>query len=297
MIRTLTIIAVCLALLSCASPRRDTQTNEHGAIQNLHKLTDRLYSGAEPVGELAYEQLASLGVRAVISVDAVAPNKQLADRYGIRVIHLPIGYDGVPEDRAHALAKAIVTIDGPIFVNCHHGKHRGPAALVVGGIGAGEITGQQGRAYLEAAGTSLDYPGLWEAIGHVSAYPMKDLNAESVLLPERSEPGGFAETMSQIDRAHEQLWLCADNGFVAPADHPDLAPVSLAGQIHDMLRSLEADPYAEQEGELFAMLLAQSIEIASDAETQIRSGRPGDALDSLSALGDSCVDCHNKYRD
>ena len=113
---------------------------QHTALHNLHTLTPDLYSAAEPVGEPAYDELAALGIKTVISVDGIAPNKELADQYGIRVVHIPTTYDGITDEQSKQLAHAIATMPRPIFVNCQHGKHRGPAALCVGAIGAGEIT-------------------------------------------------------------------------------------------------------------------------------------------------------------
>ncbi len=292
----LTLVLLTIAVASCAN-QQPVHTPQVDAIPNLHPLTDRLYSGGEPVGQQVYQQLAGLGIQTVISVDAVAPDQALADKYSIRVIHLPIGYDGIDADRAAALTKALVTIDGPIYLHCHHGKHRGPAALAVGAIGAGEITNEQGRDFLVLAGTSKDYPGLWDAVADASPMDRQALNDESITLPAAAEVGDFLEVMSSIDRAHEDLWICADNGFVAPPEHPDLAPASLARQIRDGLQALEHDPLVEQEGGLFAMWMEESAALASRVEAEIIAGNTQAAMDALYALGDSCVDCHSKYRD
>ena len=48
-----------------------------------------------------------LGVKTVISVDGAKPDVDLAKKHGMRYVHLPHGYDGVPDDRAKELAKAV----------------------------------------------------------------------------------------------------------------------------------------------------------------------------------------------
>lgn len=60
-------------------------------------------------------------------------------KFGLRYVHLPHGYDGVPADRTKELAKAVRELEGPIFIHCHHGKHRSPAAAAVACVSAGLI--------------------------------------------------------------------------------------------------------------------------------------------------------------
>jgi hypothetical protein len=60
----------------------------------------------------------------------------------------------VPEDRIKELAKAVRELEGPVYIHCHHGKHRSPAASAVACVAAGLIAPQSALAILEAAGTS-----------------------------------------------------------------------------------------------------------------------------------------------
>lgn len=279
------------------SPPSTTKLSEFRSLHNLHQLADDFYSGAEPIGKDAYKELASIGIKTVISVDGVAPNKALAETHGIRVVHLPIGYDGIDDSRSIELAHAIATLPKPIFVNCHHGKHRGPAALCVGAIGAGNITHEQAVAYMRLAQTSTKYHGLWDAAKNAQVQSDDVLFDDSITLVEHAPIGDFVDAMSEIDRLNESLWICADNNFKAPENHPDLAPISLAGQIHNLLRSLENDPHVVKEGEVFRVLLHDSITLASQIETQIGSEDFESALISLNAMTDSCVECHERYRD
>src|SRR5262249_10275117 len=100
-------------------------------IENAFRLSPRLLSGGQPEGEMGFETLKRLGVKTVISVDGSQPDVEAARRNGLRYVHLPVGYDGIPRDQAILLVAAIRDLPGPVFVHCHHGKHRGPAAAAV----------------------------------------------------------------------------------------------------------------------------------------------------------------------
>ncbi len=296
------MIGVVLTIAGCAGSQHNAAVDAHEgaheghALHNLHQFTPDLWSAGEPVGEPAYEELAALGIRTVISVDGVAPNKELALQHGIRVVHLPIGYDGVNAQRTKELAHAIATMPRPIFVNCHHGKHRGPAALCVGAIGAGEITNAQAVAFMTLAGTSSKYHGLWHAADTAQQLSADTLLDDSIELPEQAVIEDFVEAMAEVDRLHEFLWDCADNGFAPPVDNPDLVPISLAGQIHNLLRGMADDQIVMQEGPEFADLLRTNQEHASAVETKLEQNDLAGALESLNMLTDSCNDCHTKYR-
>ena len=99
----------------------------------------------------------------MISVDGAQPQVELARKYGLRYVHLPHGYDGVSEKRAQELAKAVRDLPSPIYIHCHHGKHRSPAAATVACVGAGLLQRDQGLSVLRTAGTSDHYEGLYDS--------------------------------------------------------------------------------------------------------------------------------------
>lgn len=291
------ILLFCLC--ACSNTQRKQQqedTRAHSVLHNLHQLNADLWSAGEPAGELAYEELAAIGIKTVISVDGVAPDKELAAQHGITVVHLPIGYDGISDQRSRELAHAIATLPRPIFVNCHHGKHRGPAALCVGAIGSGDISTQTAIEYMTTAQTSPKYAGLWEAAQQAHKQPDGVLHDQSIVLPEAAEIEDFVEAMAEVDRLYEFLQDCADNNFEAPQEHPDLAPISLAGQIHNLLRGMEDDQAVVDGGAEFFEMLITSRDRASDLESRLEQDNIAGAYESLKLLTDSCSDCHTKYR-
>ncbi len=291
------IVLILTLPIACSSnaPRTSVTTLPEGPIHNLHMLSEGLYSGGEPPTSDHYAQLADLGIRTVVSVDAIAPDPQLAEPYGIQIVHLPIGYDSIDEQRALELAAVIKTLEHPIYVHCHHGKHRGPAALCVGAIGAGLITNDQAQEFMQTAGTSPKYTGLWNAAQ--SAQRIDESLIERVHeLPARAPVSSFVDAMGQVDRLHDRLWDMSEDDWKTPEDHPDLSPSAVSGQIHDLLRAMLHDEIVTQEGLGMRSMMMTSINAAAQVERDIDSGRFHDAIRSMDVLHQSCVDCHDKYR-
>lgn len=80
---------------------------EAPGLHNVYRLDEKLLSGSSPEGELGFRSLQDLGVRTVLSVDGARPDVELARKYGLRYVHLPIGYDGITREQALRLSRAI----------------------------------------------------------------------------------------------------------------------------------------------------------------------------------------------
>jgi len=100
-------------------------------LHNVFRATPKIFSGSSPDNEAGFAEIAKLGVKTMVSVDGGRPDVETAKKFGLKYIHLPIGYDGIPSNRVVELVKAAQTLEGPIYVHCHHGLHRGPAAVAV----------------------------------------------------------------------------------------------------------------------------------------------------------------------
>ena len=128
-------------------------------LPNAIKLHERVVSGGQPDGEAAFVELRDFGIKTVISVDGVKPDIALAEKYGMRYVHLPHGYNGISDDRVAELAKAVRDFEGPIYIHCHHGKHRSPTAATVACVANGLLDPQGATSILAFAGTSENYQG------------------------------------------------------------------------------------------------------------------------------------------
>ncbi len=142
----------------------ETIPKELPGLHNVHRASGKVLMGSEPHGEEAFQQLQKLGVKVIVSVDGAKPEVDMARQYGMRYVHLPIGYDAIPEDTALGLTRVGRELDGPVYVHCHHGKHRGPAAAAVLCLSNGSIKLDDALELMKSAGTGKDYKGLWRDV-------------------------------------------------------------------------------------------------------------------------------------
>ncbi len=130
-------------------------------IENVYRVSPTLYSGGSPEGDADFVELKKLGIRTIISVDGMIPDVATAEKHGMKYVHLPVGYDGIPTPTAYKMAKAVQTLPGPVYVHCHHGVHRGPTAVAAIRLCLEpEFTPSDAAAWLHQAGTDAKYHGL-----------------------------------------------------------------------------------------------------------------------------------------
>jgi protein tyrosine phosphatase (PTP) superfamily phosphohydrolase (DUF442 family) len=268
------------------------ETDQPG-IHNLMKVSPQIYSGSEPHGEEGFASLEALGVKTVISVDGAKPQVEIAKQYGIRYVHIPIGYDGVPDEAGKSLARAVKEVDGPIYVHCHHGKHRGPAAAAVACVASGALNNEDARKILERAGTSRDYPGLWR---DVEAYVPPADGAELPELVETATVDSFTAAMAQVDRAFDNLKLLRDAKWMVPKDQPDLVPpqeaLLLQEGLHEAARNM-GDSYDDQ----FKTWLAEEEAKATQLREFLLAKDATSADVHMLAIEQACKQCHKIHRD
>jgi protein tyrosine phosphatase (PTP) superfamily phosphohydrolase (DUF442 family) len=255
-------------------------------------VSNRIYSGSEPHGDQGFKSLAQLGIKTIVSVDGATPNLNLAHKHGLQYVHVPIGYDGVPDQAGKALARLVRDADGPFYIHCHHGRHRGPAAAAVACIASGDIDGKEALKILERGGTSKDYAGLWR---DVEAYKPPAQDAELPALVEVADIGSLSAAMAKIDRSYDNLKLCREAKWRVPENHPDLVPVQeaviLREGLHEAGRNL-AEKYDNQ----FRTWLSDAEALTRQIEEILKSERPAEAEEHFERLQMSCKQCHDKHR-
>ena len=274
-------------------PRADGPTSKtFPELHNLIAVTERIYSGGEPAGEEALESLDKLGVKTIVSVDAARPDVDGARSHGIRYIHIPMGYDGVSPEAGAALARVMREVEGPVYIHCHHGKHRGPAAAAIAAIASGAADARQARAILEQAGTGKQYPGLWRDVAHYQP-PLPD--AKLPELREIAEVDSLAAAMAELDRAFDELKLCQKSAWRPPAEHPDLAPRAAAALVREQLRE-SARLLADDRDARFKAWLNEAEATASKLEAALENEQPQAATAGTKMLEKACERCHAAYR-
>jgi protein tyrosine phosphatase (PTP) superfamily phosphohydrolase (DUF442 family) len=268
------------------------ETKAAVGVENLHRLSDRIYSGGQPDGEQAFANLARLGIKTIVSVDGARPDVAAARKHGLRYVQIPLGYDGISEREGAALARVVQECVGPIFFHCHHGQHRGPAAAAVACIASGSADNKSALQILERAGTSKDYAGLWR---DVAAYSPPKPDARLPELHEVAEITSLAAAMANIDRRIDLLKSCRDAGWSVPSKHPDVVPSQEALLIKEALHEsarLLGNNYDTQ----FRNWLAESESRVQELETALRATAHDDATRTFQLLEKSCKQCHAKYR-
>jgi hypothetical protein len=267
-------------------------------ITNFYQLSDRIYSGSAPEGDAAFAELQARGIKTIITVDGAPPDADAARRFGIRYVHLPIGYDSVPTNQELRLIKAAETLPGPIFVHCHHGQHRGPASAAVICMGTAGWTPEEGEAWLHLVGTATNYAGLYKSVATFQPPTSETLKHVSSNFSEKSEVSPLAKVMIQVDERFDQLKLIKKAGYHNPANHPDLSAVGEALLLDELFKELLRSPITEKRPADFRAKLTEA-EAASAAFYITLITRALDVKKSDAAfqrLTDSCAACHKAYR-
>lgn len=257
-------------------------------VPNLRRVSERLYSSGRPEGEAAFRALAAEGIRTVVCVDAQTPDVEAARRAGIRYVHLPFGYAGVPRACEVEIARLATELPGPILFHCHHGTQRAPTAAAIArrateGAGADEALSEMRRAGLDEK-----YRGLAASVVAYEPPTPAELEARAAPWAERVAPRGLVETMLELDRRVENV----EKGRVPEGDfgHETLL-------VREALVEAARTPHGAQEAEQhdFAAKLEDAIAAARALEATATPGPP--TPEAIRHLRAACARCHEAHRD
>ncbi|MCC6971830.1 MAG: hypothetical protein IT434_16580, partial [Phycisphaerales bacterium] len=211
----------------------DDKPRDYSGLHNVVAYHDGFYSGSVPEGDAGFDAVAGMGVKTIISVDGAAPEVEYAKARGIRYIHLPIGYNGFDEARKLEIVRATrdAMAQGPVYVHCHHGKHRSAGAAAATAVSLGWMTPGEATARMKVSGTAPNYKGLYACAAAATVVGADVINAVTPHFPEIAPPQGFVKAMVELDEINEHLKLIEKAGWQPPKDHPDLDPVAEAGRM------------------------------------------------------------------
>jgi protein tyrosine phosphatase (PTP) superfamily phosphohydrolase (DUF442 family) len=267
-------------------------------LTNVFQLTDKIYSGSTPDSEEAFKALKDKGIKTIISVEGARPEVEMAKKYGIRYVHLPIGYDGVSTNLANRIIKAAVASDGPVFVHCRIGLQRGPAGAALVCMGTDGWTADQAMAWMRAADTSTNYTGLFRSVADYKPPTKEEIAAMPADFPELTEVTGLAKEMVRIDTHFRELKNFRKAGYQKPASNPELNAAEEARQLHDKLKALLVSSYVKEHNTDFRQRLGQAEEAAVLLQHSLVAS-PMDTNNVESGylqLNASCVYCHREHR-
>lgn len=278
-----------------------TTAADYPGLENLVGYAPRLISGGAPDGEAGFDALQAMGVKTIISVDGARPEVDKARARGMRYIHLPIGYNGMDQERTLEIARAVELAreDGPVYIHCHHGKHRSAGAAGAAAVTLGLLTTTEATARMKVSGTSPNYSGLYQCVAVAEPAGPETLEAVKTDFPEVWKTSGLVRSMVEIDQTLDQLKAIEAAGWRTPKDCPDLVPVAEAGRLADLFRTLRNDPQARAKPTEFSDWLLAASNAASSVEVGVAGDNPSpQQLNArLKTVAASCKQCHVKYRD
>jgi protein tyrosine phosphatase (PTP) superfamily phosphohydrolase (DUF442 family) len=268
-------------------------------LENVFRIGDAIYSGSSPEGDAAFNSLKNLGVKTILSVDGSKPDVEGAHKAGMRYVHIPVGYDAIPREQALEIAKALRTLPGPFYIHCHHGKHRGPAAAAIA-LMCSEETCSASKALevMKSAGTDARYKGLFRSVEEFARPNAEELAKVSDSLPEVAKTDDLTQAMVAVDHHWENLKAAKAAGWKTPPNHPDVEPAHEALQLLEAYREMGRMPDVAKRPEDFRQHL-QKAESAADALEKALRGSSNDyaKAEAFRSAGESCGQCHAKYRD
>jgi hypothetical protein len=236
-------------------------------------------------------------VKTVISVDGSRPDVESAHKYGLHYVHLPIGYDGMTRQRALQIAKAVRDLPGLVYIHCHHGQHRGPAAAAAAHLCLdGKCTVEQAVAEMRRAGTDPHYTGLYEFPKTLARPTAQELDSVPADFPEAAAVPDLVQMMVAIDGRWDNLKRVKEAGWKTPPDHPDLDPPHEALQLVEQFREASRLKQSAERSDEFRRWLATVEADATGLERALRTDHAA-ADKSFAKVGAMCIQCHAKYRD
>ncbi|WP_157369808.1 protein-tyrosine phosphatase family protein [Zavarzinella formosa] len=303
------MILLSLLLASCTkpvpipeqttAPLEPVMVGNRPGLHNVIRLNDHLLSGSSPEGEAGFRSLQDLGVKFIVSVDGAAPEVAMAAKFGMRYAHLPVGYDGIPADTALKLAKlfAMAEREGPVYVHCHHGTHRGPAAAVAGlRCRDGRCSAKQAVDFMKMAGTDPKYAGLYRDVEAMTANELAGVAGE--FPPSVATVNNLVKQMVSVDERWDHVKLIRAAGWTTSKGHADLDPAHEVLQLREHFREAARLPETAKRPGEFQRLMSVGEELAGKLEDDLRGGKEKSDRETLFRLiGENCTACHREFRD
>ena len=275
-------------------------------MENVWQFGPGLYSGGQPEGAVGFKELADLKIKTIISVDGAAPALDLARKHGMRYVHIPYGYDAIGEKEQLQLVRSMAELPQPIYIHCHHGKHRGPAGAAIMARFGLNWSENDAMAFMKRAGTSPDYAGLYQSVRDFRPPSAQSLAAAARSpLPEQVEVADFVELMVAIDQRFDLLkaWSKPASGH---AGEPKIDPLNESIQLRELLRESARLPICnEKPAEFrreFSLLDTDLSRWIDDLKSRKNTGLDDDSTKKaahlpIATITGRCTACHKAFRD
>lgn len=266
-------------------------------LHNVVTYAPDLVCGGVPEGREGLHTLAAMGIKTVISVDGAVPDVALAESLGMHYVHLPIPYSGITAEREKQIAQAVSSMPGPVYLHCHHGKHRSAAALGSALVLAGKLTPEQAMDRMKVSGTAKEYTGLWAAVQNARPIDASELKADPKSFPSVSKVSGTVATMTEIDNVFDNVKAASKAEWTAPKDHPDLVPQKETKRLAALFAQFAQEPDCAKFGAEFAAKMERSVAASKALDAALLANDLATAKAQYLLIEKGCKECHKAHRD
>lgn len=304
-----TIRLILVLVVACAGVAHSRAAEDPVAdpALKIHPVPGQPYLlfGSAPSSPDDFQALSMLGVQIVISVDGASPMMEAAGETSIKFAHVPVGYDTITRAEIASILKVIqANPDQKVFLHCHHGKHRAPAAIASSLVSCGKWTHEQGIALLKKAGTSPDYPGLYSAVRH--ARPISSDRIDKAPFPPPSvPPNSIIDVMTRMDHHFDYLKKLSKKASPPTKGNDSIQmhiPRNHAKLLHEQFlewnRSIRNSSKHDFQPD-FLNLLDQGENLSESLFRAIPASNPATNTEfhkALQSLQNNCRSCHRTFR-
>ncbi len=280
----------------------ETDPEDHPALHNVYELSENIISGGEPENEEAFRILQEKGVRTILSVDGKVPDAELAAEYGMKYVHVPIQYKGITDEEVAKITKTFREQEGPFYVHCYHGQHRGPAAAAIGRLLLDGVPREEAVAEMRQwCGTSSSYEGLYARVAFGEVPAENETRSMEWDFPSADPLDGVAGAMVQIARAHGAVKSASRNDWKPNPNHPDLNVANESVKLAELFERAGALEEVSTRPEDFRRWMQESKAQAAALRDSVLameagSGTMDDAYAAYQTLSSTCRSCHDQYR-
>jgi hypothetical protein len=304
-LRTVTCLVAALATAatthgasrSVVVPVGAAKPAELPGLRNVLRVSEKLYSGSAPEGDPGFQSLRALGIRTVITVDGMRPDVAAAHRYGMRYVHLPFGYDGCPLPRALEIIRAARDLPSPVYLHCHHGKHRSAAAAALVHIALDGASNAEAVALMRRAGADPAYTGLYEEAASFHRPSAAVIDHVPASFPETAPLPPLVDSMVRIDDRFTALQkLQTANWPLSAAGRPATVPAREALQLRELFHELQRTGATAGRPPDFKAWMSAAEEGSTALEAALAAGNGEHASTVLGQVAGACSACHARYR-
>ncbi len=264
----------------------DSTDSVERTIENFNRINANLSCGSQPQSESHFAKLQKLGFKTVVCVDGTSPNLKMLRKHGLRSVHIPLPYSGIPQESSRMLTKAMRECEKPIFVHCHHGLHRGPAAAAVCGIAQVHFSQKEAVKFLQTVGTDPAYVGLYRDVQNFSVLSTEDDRQLSrIQLLEQAPATKLSDVMVRIESHFRFL---KDQATKQQQSNDSWTEHSVA-----IIEEFKEAGRLYKQADNLKIELQESVQTATSLRLTVGNHERSVAL---KVLEKSCVQCHAKRR-